>query len=245
MDFEKLLAALESLLGGKFYFREAEDDNLYCDVGRHFLKTPNGNVTIYGKARIRFEGNGNYHDNMEFLDSFEDVYDFVVRNMFEHKVKFETKVLLLREAVETMQKLNCIGARFVEEFDTISPIVRVEIGGVPLFCLIPKFRTIFAQFNEDDSFDDTGKASYNGFDLRVSVVAESGRQLPSGFHVFPNGVRDCYAPFGLRAFLTPGCIVTARTLTLKKAIQEEHSAHAFYDSLCSEETVKVIEYTVP
>lgn len=244
MNFDELLVAIETLLVGKFKFFPIEADNLYRDVELRTIKTANGNVNIYGTARIRFEGNGNYIDNMSLPAEFVDMYDFVVKNMYIHKTRFDAKVFQLREAVETLQELNCVNARFVEEFDRINPIIRVETDGITLFTLVPKFRTIFAQFNEDSSFDEIGTAEYNGFDMRICNIAEHGRKLPSGFHVFPYDVRDGTAAFGLRAFLTP-CIVTARTLTLKKAIVEEHSPHAFYAGMCSEETVNVIEYTVP
>jgi hypothetical protein len=243
MDFDQLLAAIENLLLGEFKFYPADTDNVYCDVDRRTIKTVNGNVTIYGTARIRFEGNGHYMDNMEFLDDFHVVYDFVVKNMYEHKIKFDAKVLLLREAVETLQELNCINATFVENFDTISPTVSVLSGDVVLFRLIPKFRTIFAQFIDDDDFDEVGNADYNGFDMRVSNIAEKGRKLPSGFHVFRQQPGN-EALYGLRAFLTP-CTIKARTITVRKVIQNEYTPCAFYDKLLGEETVKVIEYTVP
>lgn len=243
MDFAQLLVAIETLLIGKFKFFPIDHENTYCDVERHSIKTPNGNVIIYGTARIRFEGNSGHIDNLSLPDEFVDMYDFVVKNMYEHKIKFDKKVEMLRESVETLQELNCVGATFVEVFDTINPTISVEAGGLQLFRLIPKFRTIFAQFNEDDTFDVIGDAEYNGFDMRVIQVAEKGRKLPSGFHVFHRDGKNP-APFGLRAFLTP-CTIHARTITVKQVIQNEYTDHPFYDKLLGTQTVNVIEYWVP
>lgn len=244
MDFDGLLEAIEALLIGEFKFYPIEEDNVYCDVERRTIKTPNGHVTIYGTARIRFEGNGGFVDNMTLPAEFVDMYDFVVKNMYEHKIRFDKKVVLLREAVEMLQELNCVGATFVEDFSTINPVISVEAGGLPLFRLLPKFRTVFAQFFEDHTMDEVWTDdNYNGFDMRVSKIAEKGRKLPSGFHVFERNEREP-APFGLRAFLTP-CTIHARTITVKQVVQNEYTDHPFYEKLLGTQTVKVIEYWVP
>lgn len=243
MNFDELLVAIETLLIGEFKFYPADPDNVYCDVERRTIKTANGNVTIYGTARIRFEGSSGHMDNMTLPAEFVDMYEFVVKNMYIHKTRFDAKVFQLREAVTTMQELNCVGATFVEKFDSIKPFISVESGGLQLFKLVPKFRTVFAQFEEDYSLDDASD-SYNGFDMRVLNIAEHGRKLPSGFHVFERGHENDMALYGLRAFLTP-CTIHARTITVKQVIQNEHTDHPFYEKLLGTRTVNVIEYWVP
>lgn len=247
MNFAELKLSLETLLGVEFRFKAAEPDPTFYSGDRWIAYSKDGDVILRDENSIRYKGCGDYHDNMTFPEGdLSSVYRWVVENVVMHNERKTKRVVALREGVAKLRTMGHLPVEYVEDFETINPAIRARFEGVELFKVVPRFRTAFVQFTEDNTFpEEEGEEINNGFDCTIHKIEDRIKPLPSGHHVFRFS-QENEILFGMRAFMTPHIELVVREITVDRVPnQRVDTEHPFYQRLLRMETVKVVEYTVP
>lgn len=251
MNFAELKLSIETLVGVEFRFKPAEDDHSFYNGNRWILYSALGDIVLRDERSVRYKGCGDYSDNMTFPEDgdLSPVYRWILASVQLHNERKETRLAYMREALPDIQALGKMQVEFVEQLDTINPVISAQKNGIELFRVVPRFRGAFVQFSEDglvgDESEEESGEIHNGFDCPVRKIEERIKPLPSGLHVFRIG-KGGEIEFGMRAFMTPNCTVRVHELTVEKRFNKMvFTEHPFYKRLLREETVKVVEYSVP